>query len=117
MGLADLEAMLKRLLPDMPTQAPPPRPAPSDIEAMLKRLLTGTLTQAPQPRQATVRRDWSTVLCFSCGQYGHGVGRCPQLDVKFPFMFAGWSAEKIGDHYAMISPRLAAERLRVGNGN
>ena len=63
--LADLEAMLKRLIPAVPAQAPPP--ALTDIEAMLKRLLPGTLTQAPQPRPATTHRDWSTVLCFSCG--------------------------------------------------
>ena len=44
-------------------------------------------------------------------------GRCLQLDVQFPFMLPGWSAEKIGNHYTMISPRLAAERLRAGNGN
>ena len=53
-GLADLEAMLKRLLPDMPAQAPPPLSAATDIEAMLKCLLTGTLTQAPQPHQGLV---------------------------------------------------------------
>ena len=41
----------------------------------------------------------------------------PQLDVKFPLMLLGWSADKIGDHYVMISPRLAAERLQVGNGD
>ena len=40
-GLADLEAMLKHLLPAVPAQAPPPRSAPTDIEAMLKRLLPG----------------------------------------------------------------------------
>ena len=82
-GLANLEAMLKRLLPDVPAQAPLPRSATTDIEVLLKRLLTGTLTQTPQPRPATDRRDWPTVLCFSCGQKGHGVGRCPQLDVIF----------------------------------
>ena len=73
-GLSDLEleAMLKRLLMDLPAQAPPPRSSPTDIEAML--------TQAPQPRLATARRDCSTILCISCGQYDHGVGRCLQLD-------------------------------------
>ena len=33
-GLADLETMLKRLLPAVPAQAPPPRSAPTEIEAM-----------------------------------------------------------------------------------
>ena len=116
-GLADLETMLKHLLPAVPAQAPPPRSAPTEIEAMLKGLLPGTLTQAPQPRPATARRDWAAVLCFSCGNYAHGASRCPTLDVKFPYMLPGWSAERRGDHYMMISPRLIAERLRAGNGD
>ena len=109
----DLETMLIRLLPAVPAQTPPPRSAPTEIEAMLKCLLPGTLTQAPQPRPATARRDWAAVLCFSCGNYGHGVSRCPTLDVKFPYMLPGWSAETRGDHYTMISPRLTADRLRA----
>ena len=113
----DIETMLKRLLPDVPEQAPLPHSAHMDMEAMLKRLLSGTLTHAPQPRPATAHRDWAAVLCFSCGKYGHGVGICPQLDVNFPFMLPSWSAGKVGDHYAMISPRLAAERLRTGIGD
>ena len=107
--------MLKCLLPAVPAQAPSPRPASTEIEAMLKRLLHGTLTQAPQQRPVTASRDWSSVLCFSCDQYGHGVSRCPKLDVKCPYMLPGWSAEKRGDHYTMISPHLTAKRLRAGN--
>ena len=38
-GLADLETMVKRLLPAVPTQAPPPLSASTDLETMLKRLL------------------------------------------------------------------------------
>ena len=109
-GLADLEAMLKRLLLAVPAQAPPPRSPPTNIEAMLKRLRPGTPTPAPQPHPATA----PTILCFSCGKYGHRVSICPQLDVN---RLPGWSAEKMGDHYVMISPRLAAERLRAGNGD
>ena len=73
----DLKTMLKRLLPVVPAQAPPPHSAPTDIEAMLKHLLPGTPTLAPQPLPVTARRDWSSVLCFSCGKYGHAVGKCP----------------------------------------
>ena len=112
----DLWRHLDRVISSTDIECGRDMPAPTNIETMLKCLHTGMLTQAPQQRPATALRDWSTVLCFSCGQYGHGVGRCPQLDIKFPFMLAGWSAEKIGDHYMMILPRLAAEQLRVGNG-
>ena len=34
-----------------------------------------------------------TIVCFSCGKPGHGVGRCPELDETFPYMLPGWSVE------------------------
>ena len=40
------------------------------------------------------------------------MGRCPELDETFPYMLPGWSAEKVGANYMIISPRIAAERLR-----
>ena len=48
-----------------------------------------------------------------------GWGRWPQLDETFPCMWPGWSADKVGADYMymMISPRVAAKRLREGNGN
>ena len=76
---------------------------------MLKHLLLGTPTPAPHPSPVIAHRDWSMVLCFSCGKYGHEVGRCPQLDVTFSFMLPGWSAEEIGAHYVKVSPHLAAD--------
>ena len=56
------------------------------------------------------RRDWNTIVCFSCGKLGHGVSRCPELNETFPFMLPGWTAEKVGSSYMMISTRVAAER-------
>ena len=52
-------------------------------------------------------------MCFSCGKPGHGVGMCPELDETFKYMLPGWSAEKVGANYMMISPHVAAERLRA----
>ena len=40
----------------------------------------------------------------------HVVGRCPQLDVTFPFMLPGWSAELIGGYYDRPVSRLARRR-------
>ena len=71
-----------------PTSVPPP--GTSDIETMLQRLLPGT--PALWSYLVPVRRDWATVVCFSCGKPGHGVSRCPQLDITFPYMLPGWSA-------------------------
>ena len=49
-------------------------------------------------------------LCFSCCKAGHGATRCPALNEAFPSVLPGWKAEKVGCGYAMISPRVAAER-------
>ena len=94
-----------------------PRTAITEIETLLQRLLPGVQTRAPRPRPVLARRDWTTMVCFSCGKPGHGVGRCPELDETFPYMLPGWSAEKVGANYMMISPRVAADRLRAGNGD
>ena len=81
----------------------------TDMETLLQSLLPGTLVPASWTRPGPIRRDWATVVCFSCGKAGHGVGRCPELNETFPFMLPGWAAEKVGGSYVMISPRVAAE--------
>ena len=52
-------------------------------------------------------RDWTKIVCFSCGKLGHRVGRCPQWHETFPYMWPGWSADKVGADYMMISPCVA----------
>ena len=44
---------------------------------------------APQTRPGPIRRDWATIVCFSCCNAGHGVGRCLKLNKTFPFMLQG----------------------------
>ena len=109
----------------------PPRPVPTDLESLLQRLLGDvqapnpvppvksgitnlTLLQglflgipAPRTRPGPIRWDWATIVCFSCDKAGHGVGWCPELNETFSFMLPGWSAEKVGSSYALISPRYA----------
>ena len=63
-------------------------------------------TDATEPHMSELGYD----SCFSCGKAGHGVGRCHELNETFPFMLPGWSAEKVGSSYVMISLRVAAER-------
>ena len=143
-GLGDLEASLRHLLPTAPVQAPQPRPVPTemeimpeclppnvpapapapmprtaitDTETMLQSLLPGTPTRALRSRPVTAHRDWATIVCFSCGKPGHGLGKCPQLDETFPYMLPGWSVEKVAANYIIISPRVTAECLRAGNGD
>ena len=136
-GLGDLKAFLRRLLPTAPVQTLPPRPVPTEMEIMLEHLLLnapvrtaitemetllqcllpGATTRALWPRPVLARMDWTTIVCFSFGQLGHGVSRCPKLDETFPYMLPGCSAEKVDANYMMILPRVAAERLRAGNGD
>ena len=114
-----VDQLLQRLM--SVTQARQPAPAAATrsagLETLLQNLLSGSLTPVRQSRPGPIRRDWNTVVCFSCGNPGHSANRCPTLDDSFPFMLPGWSAEKVAGGYAMISPRAAAERRRVENGD
>ena len=41
-----------------------------------------------------LRRNRSPVVgpvCFSCGDGGHRINRCPQVNADFPFLPTGWS--------------------------
>ena len=132
-GLADLEKLVQKLLLSVPALAPPPSPAPVEIETMLKCLLL--LTAAPEPasppRSAITamktgsrrlvqpgmptsvprtsptsnRRDWTTVVCPSCGRPGHGVSWCPYLDETLPYMVGGKGGWTIHDGFAKGSRR------------
>ena len=77
--------------------------------------LSFTTLKLTWPQPGPARRDWTTIVCFSCGKPGHRVGRCPEFDETFPYMLPGWSAEKVGANFVMISPRFTAERLWAGN--
>ena len=85
-----------------------------DVETLLQNLLPASPVPGPP---STLRRDWSSVLCFSCGKSGHGATRCPALNEMFLFMLPEWKAERAGHGYVMISPRVAAERRRAENGD
>ena len=56
--------------------------------------LSGQQTSGPQIRWMPVERNRDGVGCFSCGESGHAVTRCPNLNESFPFMQPGWRAEK-----------------------
>ena len=107
LGPGELEALLKCLLPTALVQTPPRRPIPMEKEILLERLLSGVPSPPPKPppqteitgmetllqrlhpltpvpasrsRQGSARRDWTTIVCFSCGKPGHGVGRYPEFN-------------------------------------
>ena len=60
---------------------------PSVIEVLVNQLLQST-------QGAILRKDRPTAMgpvCFSCGDGGHRINRCPQVNADFPFLPAGWS--------------------------
>ena len=75
-----------------------------DMEILLQSLLPVGSPATEQPRP-TVHHNRSTVVCFSCGESGHAASRCPTLDEAFPFLPAGWRADRVGDGFVMRSPR------------
>ena len=90
---------------------------PADIEILLERLLSGAPASTSTPPPQTGITGMETLVYFLGGKPGHGVGRHPELDETFLYMLLGWSAEKVGANYVMISPHVAAERRQVGNGD
>ena len=62
-------------------------PVPTTLEQMLRSFLDGQRQRRRQPpRQRPTRRDWTDVVCFSCGKSGHTVTHCPNLNDAFPFL-------------------------------
>ena len=79
----DVEKLLQQLVRE--TQSRPPAvvspPVPTALEQMLRSFLDGQRQrQRPPPRQRPTRRDWTDVVCFSCGKSGHTATRCPKLN-------------------------------------
>ena len=114
-----VERLLQHLMTEIQIRQPAPVVAsePAGLETLLRLLLLGQMASGQQPRQGSFRRDLNAVVCFSCGKAGYSATRCPTLDETFPFMLPGWKAEKTPGGYIMISPRVAADRRRVENGD
>ena len=114
---SELEMSLQKLLLSVP--APAPLHAPGEMMTMLKRRLSMALAPMSMstPRSAGMVKDWATMVCFSCGRPGHRVSRCHQVNETFTYLLPGWSTEKVGGNYMIISPCVAEECFRAGNGN
>ena len=112
---SELELLIQRLMGnDRPVQlAPMRRSGFTDMEVLIQNLLPVAQPTWEQPTRESGRRDWSTVVCFSCGKPGHAASRCPVLDMTFPFLPPGWQSERVGGGFVMQSPRILAERYRT----
>ena len=68
---------------------------PSVIEVFVNQLLQST-------QGAILRTDRPTAMgpvCFSCGDGGHRINRCPEVNADFPFLPAGWSVNMVNGQY------------------
>ena len=117
--ISDIEKLLLQLArvpPDWPAPVVD-TPVPPTLEQMLRSVLDGQRRRQRQPqrqrqppKQRPVRRDWSDVMCFSCGKMGHAATRCPDNNDSLPFLQPGWQKEKMPGGFIMIPPRVAMIR-------
>ena len=115
----DVEKLLQQLVRETPSRPPAvvSPPVPTALEQMLRSFLEGQRQrQRPPPRQQPARRDWTDVVCFSCGKSGHAVTHCPNLDESFPFLQPGWQTEKTSGVFIMIPPQVITDRQWAENG-
>ena len=75
---------------------------PNTLERTLKSLFDG---QRQPPRLRQQRRDWTDVICFSCGRSGHTATRCPDFNETLPFLQPGWRTVKRSGGVTMIPPQ------------
>ena len=68
---------------------------PSMLEVLVNQLLQSTQGEI-------LRRDRPPAVgpvCFSCGDGGHTINRCPQVNPDFPFLPMGWSMNMDNGQY------------------
>ena len=105
--IQDITGRLKQLLRE---------PVPKTLEQMLRSLFDGQRQRQRQPpRLQQQRRDWTDVVCFSCGRLGHTATCCPDFNGAFPFLQPGWRTEKTSGGITMIPPQAITDRRRAEN--
>ena len=115
----DVEKLLQRLTRGTQSWSPAVLnpPVPMALEQMLRSFLDGQRQrQRPPLRQRPTQRDWTNVVCFSCGKSGHTAAHCPTLDKAFPFLQPGWRTERTPGRFVMIPPRVTTDRRQMENG-
>ena len=118
--VSEIKKLLQQLVRETQSQSTTvvSPPVPTTLEHMLRSFLDGQRRRQRQPpRLQPSRRDWTDVMCFSCGKPGHAATRCPNFDESFPFLQQGWQAEKTPGGFMMIPPRIAMDRRRAENGD
>ena len=89
---------------------------PNTLEQTLKSLFNGERQRQRQPpRLRQQRRDWTDVICFSCGRLGHTATRCPDFNETLPFLQPRWQTVKRSGGVTMKPPRAITDRRRAEN--
>ena len=89
---------------------------PNTLEQTLKSLFDGQRQRQRQPpRLRQQRRDWTDVICFSCGRSGHTATHCPDFSETLPFLQPGWQTVKRSGGVTMIPPQAITDRRRAEN--
>ena len=110
------------------TELPNPKPEIPDIlERLLRELVPNTLEQTLKslfdgqrqwqrqpPRLRQQRRDWTDVICFSCGQSGHTAMHCHDFNETLPFL-QPWRTVKRSGGVTMIPPQAITDRRWAEN--
>ena len=125
-----LMEMIWRMLSN--TERPNPKPEIPDILERLQQLLRESVPNALEqtfrplfdgqwqrqrqpPRLRQQRRDWTELICFSCGQLEHRAMRCPDFNGTLPFTQPGWQTVKRLGGVTMIPPQAITDRRRAEN--
>ena len=99
---SDYELLVQRLLG--PAQSAQPvvqeRSSVTDMEGLLRSMLPVASVAEDTAHPRTYRREPMT-RCFSCGRIDHTTPRCPDLDESFPFLPAGWRADREDDEFVL----------------
>ena len=111
-SLADRELLIRNVLEALGTRrnVNSKRSRSRALELLLLRDMppVGSVTEektsppAVQPAEGTppLTDDlWDRGQCFSGGFHGHGVNRCSQLDISFPYEMPGWSVNVRNGQY------------------
>ena len=112
--IPDIIGRLQQLLREPPNRGPAVVNPP--VPKMLRSLFDGQRQRQRQPpwlRQQ--HRDWTDVVCFSCGKLGHTATRCPDFNGAFLFLQPGWRTEKTSGGFTMIPPHTITDRRRAEN--
>ena len=90
---------------------------PNTLEQTLKSLFDGKRQRQRQPPRLRQQcRDWTDVICFSCGRSGHTATCCPDFNETLLFLQSGWrTVKRSGGVYTMIPPQAITDRRRAEN--